>query len=247
MMRGPLESMGMKTLVGVFGDRNAAKLIDVVLAAVARLPDDVHLVLVGRPILGYDLEPLVQQSRLGSRVTLATDVSDDDFLAWMCAADISIDLRYPHRGEVSGSLARSMQCGRPTIVSATGTYLDVPEDLVVHVPPGRLDPAQLAEAIRQLVVDPERRGRIGAAARASMDRLARSEATATGYAEALDGTLSLLHDPARRALARWGGALVDIGITQEGLNEGFGLSYARALDEFRPARPPGGAVPTNTP
>jgi glycosyltransferase involved in cell wall biosynthesis len=201
----------------------------------ARLPEDVHLVLAGRPILGYDLDALVRESGLGSRVTVATDVSDEDFLAWMCASDVSIDLRYPHRGEVSGSLARAMQCGRPAIVSATGTYLDVPEDQVVRVPAGRLDPAQLAEAIRGLVDDPGRRARIGAAAKAAMDELGRSEATAHGYAKALDGTLALLHDPGRRALARWGGALVDIGITQDGLDEGFGLSYTRALDEFRPA------------
>lgn len=235
VMRGPLESMGMRSLLGLFGDRNASKLIDIVLAATARLPEDVHLVLAGRPILGYDLDALVRDSGLGSRVTVATDVSDEDFLAWMCASDVSIDLRYPHRGEVSGSLARAMQCGRPAIVSATGTYLDVPEDQVVRVPAGRLDPAQLAEAIRRLVDDPDRRARIGAAAKAAMDELGRSEATAHGYAKALDGTLALLHDPGRRALARWGGALVDIGITQDGLDEGFGLSYTRALDEFRPA------------
>ena len=46
--------------------------------------------------------------------------------------------------------------------------------------------------------------------------------------------MRLLWDPARRALARWGGALVDLGITEEGLAEGYGMSYARALDEFTP-------------
>jgi glycosyltransferase involved in cell wall biosynthesis len=234
VMRGSLESMGMETLVGVFGDRNASKLIDVVLAAVARLPASVHIVLVGRPILGYDIDEVVRRSGLGARVTVATDVSDEDFLAWLCASDIAIVLRHPHRGEVSGSLSRAMQCGRPTIVSATGTYLDVPDDRVVHVPAGRLDPAELAEAIRRLADDPDRRARIGAAAKGHMTELARTDASAHAYAEALDGTMALLHDPARRVLARWGGALVDIGITQEGLNEGFGLSYTRALDEFRP-------------
>ena len=104
------------------------------------LPQDVHLALVGRRIPGYDVEPLVRGSGLGARVSIHTDVSDEDFLAWMCASDVSVDLRYPHRGEVSGSLARSMQCGRPTVVSATGTYLDLPEDAVVRVPAGRLEP-----------------------------------------------------------------------------------------------------------
>jgi glycosyltransferase involved in cell wall biosynthesis len=235
VIRGSLESMGMRTLIGVFGDLNAAKLLDVVLEAMVLLPQDVHLAFVGRRIPGYDAEPLVRASGLGARVSLRTDVSDEDFLAWMCAADVAVDLRYPHRGEVSGSLSRAMQCGRPTVVSATGTYLDLPVDVVVRVPAGRLEPSELADALRALVDDPERRRRIGEAAREHSKQLAESEATAHVYAEAMDATMALLWDPARRALARWGGALVDLGITEEGLAEGYGMSYARALDEFRPS------------
>jgi glycosyltransferase involved in cell wall biosynthesis len=234
VLRGALETTGMRTLVGVFGDLNAAKLIDVVLEATARLPDDVHLVVVGRRIPGYDVEPLVRGSGLGGRVSLHRDVSDEDFLAWMCAADVAIDLRFPHRGEVSGSLARALQCGTPTVVSATGTYLDRSDDEVVHVRAGRLDPAELAAALRDLVDDPERRRRIGEAAHAHVAELVSSDATSHVYAEAIEGTLGLLREPARRALSRWGGALVDLGITEEGLEEGYGMSYARALEEFRP-------------
>ena len=102
VIRGSLESMGMRTLIGVFGDQNAAKLIDVVLEAMVRLPQDVHLALVGRRIPGYDVEPLVRGSGLGARVSVHTDVSHEDFLAWMCAAgSTAVDLRFPHRGEVS--------------------------------------------------------------------------------------------------------------------------------------------------
>jgi len=234
VIRGSLETMGMRTLIGVFGDQNAAKLIDVVLEAMVRLPQDAHLVLVGRRIPQFDAEPLVRGSGLGARVTVHTDVSDEDFLGWMCAADVAVDLRYPHRGEVSGSLARSMQVGVPTVVSATGTYLDLPEEVVVRVPAGRIEPDELAATLRELVDDPERRHRIADAARAHAARLAASEATAHVYAEAMDATMALLWDPARRALARWGGALVDLGITEEGLSEGYGMAYARALDEFRP-------------
>jgi glycosyltransferase involved in cell wall biosynthesis len=231
-LRAPLEVIGMRTLIGVFGDQNEAKLIDVVLAAAGTLPEDVHVVLVGRTIEGYDLEPVVRASGLGGRVSVHTDVSDEDFLGWMCAADVSVDLRFPHRGEVSGSLARSMQCGRPTVVSATGTYLDLPEDVVVRVPPGRLEAAELASALRGLVEDPERRRRIGEAARERVLAQSRDEATAHVYARAIEGTLALLRDPTRRALSRWGGALVDLGISEQDLAEGYGLSYARALEEF---------------
>ena len=237
VLRGGLESMGMRRLVGVFGDLNAAKLIDLVLAAVATLPEDVYVVLVGRRIEGYDVDAVLHASGLGARVSLHADVSDEDFLGWLCAADVAVDLRHPHRGEVSGSLARALQCGRATVVSATGTYLDLPDEVVARVPAGRPEPGEIAAILRNLLEDDERRTRIGAAAREHVAELARTDATARVYAEAIEGTLALLRDPARRALARWGGALVDLGVTEEHLERGYGLSYARALDEFAVTSP----------
>lgn len=232
VLRAPLEVVGMRSLVGVFGDQNAAKLIDLVLAAVATLPESVHVALVGRRIEGYDLDPVVRASGLGGRVHVHADVSDADFLAWMGASDVAVDLRFPHRGEVSGSLARSMQCGRATVVSATGTYLDLPEDVVARVPAGRPDPSEIAAALRGLLEDQDRRARVGDAAKEHVAEVSRTEATARTYARAIDHTLTLLRDPTRRVLARWGGALVDLGVTERTLAQGYGASYARALDEF---------------
>ncbi len=239
-IRAPLAAAGMETVVGVFGDLNAAKLIDVVCGAVAGLPDPAHLALVGRTITGYEVDAVVRQNGLGARASIHADVSDADFLAWLCAADVVVDLRYPHRGEVSGSLARAMRCGRPTIVSATGSYLDLPDDVVVRVSPGRLDPAELAAAIGRLVNERGLAEMVGERAREHMAELARSEATAHGYERAIVDTLGLVRDPARRAMARWAGALADLGVTAEHLERGYGLSYARALQELMPS---GGSRP----
>lgn len=236
VVRAPLEVVGMRSLIGVFGDQNEAKLVDLVLEAAARLPESVHVALVGRRIEGYDLDEVVRAGGLGGRVHVRTDVSDEDFLAWMAAADVAADLRFPHRGEVSGSLVRAMQSGLATVVSATGTYLDLPDEVVARVPAGRPDPAVVAEVIRTLLDDEGRRREIGEAAREHVEFLARTEATARGYARAIDGTLELLQDPTRRVLARWGGALVDLGVTEERLRRGYGLSYARALDDFATPR-----------
>jgi glycosyltransferase involved in cell wall biosynthesis len=239
VVRAPLEVVGMRRLIGVFGDLNEAKLIDVVLAAAAALPDDVHVALVGRRIEGYDLDPVVRASGLGSRVHVRTDVSDADFLAWMAGADLAVDLRFPHRGEVSGSVARSMQLGRPTVVSATGTYLDLGDEVAILASPGRPEPDRLAGLLSSVLADEPRRERVGASARERVAELARTDATAHGYAAAIDGTLALLRDPTRRVLARWGGALVDLGVTEETLARGYGASYARALDDFATSGSPG--------
>ena len=138
---GPSSSArGAPKVIVAPGDLNEAKRLDALLEAVQQLPDDVHVALVGRRISGYDIDRVVEERRLGDRVTLAPDVSDDDFRGWLFAADVIVDLRFPHRGEVSGSLARAMQAGRPAIVSATGTYLDVPDDAVLRVAAGSDEP-----------------------------------------------------------------------------------------------------------
>jgi glycosyltransferase involved in cell wall biosynthesis len=232
-LRAGLEPHGMRSLVVAPGDLNEAKRLDAVLGAANELDQSVQVVLVGRRIEGYDVERVVDSARLGQRVTLAPDVSDDDFRGWLAAADVVVDLRFPHRGEVSGSLIRAMQAGKPSIVSATGTYLDAPEEAVVRVAPGPTNPSELAARIRTLLDDPDLRGRMGRAAEAHIDRIRTSEATANGYEAAMEETLRLVRDPAHKAMAIWGKALADMGVDEADLEDGLGVGYARALSTFR--------------
>jgi glycosyltransferase involved in cell wall biosynthesis len=218
-------------LVVAAGDLNPAKQLEALVVA-ARLEERVHLALVGRRVPTFDPGALVRGSGLGSRVTLATDVSDEDFRGWLFAADVVADLRNPHRGEVSGTLIRAMQVGRPTMVSATGTYLDLPEETVVRIGAGPAEPGELAATLRDLAEHPEARARIGAAARRHVATTASLEHTTAGYEEAIEFALGLVQDPRRLALTRWAQALNDIGIAPEGLDEDYGLSYVRALAEI---------------
>ncbi|MDP9295299.1 MAG: hypothetical protein M3O88_01215, partial [Actinomycetota bacterium] len=134
-------------VIGVFGDLNAAKGIEAILEAAGKIETPVHVMLVGRRIEGYDIDAVVERSGRSSITTLATDVEDEEFLARMVAADVVVDLRYPHRGEVSGSLARALQAGRAAVVSATGTYLDLPDDVVRRIEGGPPRASQLAEVL----------------------------------------------------------------------------------------------------
>jgi glycosyltransferase involved in cell wall biosynthesis len=216
-------------LVVAPGDLNAAKQLDAVVEAVARLGPSFRVALVGRRIPTWEPEPALRASGLGARATLATDVTDDEFLGWLHAADIVVDLRHPHRGEVSGTLIRAMQVGRPTVVSGVGTYLDVPGDVVVHVDPGRPNPERLAAVLDDLGDDRGRRDALGERARAHVHATAGGDRTARAYERAIEETIALALDPRRLALARWARALNEIGISDDGLDEGFGLDYARGL------------------
>jgi glycosyltransferase involved in cell wall biosynthesis len=231
-LRAPLAARGAHTLVVAPGDVNEAKSLPALLDAVATLPADVHVAVVGRRMPSLDLDAAIADRGVGARVRVHYDVSDDDFRAWLVAADVGVDLRFPHRGEVSGSLAMAMVAGLPTIVSGTGTYLDTPDDAVLRIAPGPADPGELAARIRELHEDPARRGRVGEAARAHMAELRDSEATARGYEEAILATRELVMDPTRAVRANWASSLVDIGVDEALAEQGYGVSYVRALESF---------------
>ena len=64
-------------------------------------------------------------------------------------------------------------------------------------------------------------------------RLAENDATARGYEEAIEAPSNSPGTRARVAMARWSGALSDIGVDDDLVrDEGFGVSYAEALEEF---------------
>lgn len=201
------EGLGTAFVVGVLGDMGASKGIDAVLDAVAHLEGDVRVAIVGRRIPGYDVDAVVADSRVADRVSVVGDASERDFYAWLHAADVIVNLRYPHRGEVSGTLARAMAAGKPTIVQAMGSYLDAPEDAVVRIPAGEPDALELAEALSRVRSDGSLRERVGARAREVSERLQAEQVTAHAYRDAIESTLSLLGDPVRWATERWAAAL----------------------------------------
>jgi hypothetical protein len=225
-----------RTVIGILGDIGRAKAIDAVLDAASALGPSVHVAVVGRRIPGYDVEAEITARGMEGRTTVAANVSDAEFTAWLLASDLVVNLRHPHRGEVSGTLIRAMQEGVPTVVSAVGTYLDLPEGTVVTAPAGSPTGEALAATIEPYVADPTRRRAVGEGARRHLAELRRTRATARGYAEAVDRTLDLLSDPGEAAVGRWAGALADMGASAESVRLGLGAEYLDALDEI--AAPP---------
>jgi glycosyltransferase involved in cell wall biosynthesis len=209
------EGLGEAFVVGVLGDMGASKGIDAVLDAVSHLEGDARVAIVGRRIPGYDVEAVVAESRVADRVTVLGDASERDFYAWLHAVDVVVNLRHPHRGEVSGTLVRAMAAGKPTIVQSVGSYLDEPEDAVIHIPAGEPDALELADALSRLRADPELRARIGERAREETERLQTEQLTATRYEQAIEATLELLGDPVRWATERWAAALASAEPTSE--------------------------------
>ena len=220
-------------IVGVAGDLNASKGIDALLAAGARVERPIHFVLVGRRSPHWDLVSALRGSGIRDRVTVVNDAADAEFLAWLCAFDILVNVRHPHRGETSGSLVRALHASVPTIVSGIGSYLEIPKDAVERISPGPPDPGELATAIERLAGDSTRRLQMGQrAGRYARDAFAPGK-TSAAYRAAIDAVSTLRADPGRRALARWASGLDGVGVGPQMVANGFGMRYAQAMAELR--------------
>jgi D-inositol-3-phosphate glycosyltransferase len=140
-----------------------------VLHALALVPD-VDLVVAGGPdpaLLGTDPEAralldLADELGLRDRVTLRGQVAREHLPALYRSADLVVCAPwYEPFGIVP---LEAMGCGVPVVAAAVGGLLDTVVDGVTGllVPPRR--PAALASAITELLADPGRRSRMGAAA-----------------------------------------------------------------------------------
>jgi len=148
--------------------------VDTVIQALARLPK-AELVIAGGPTVGFDDDPEVRRlraeaDRLGvaDRVHFVGAVSREDVPALIRSADVvACTPWYEPFGIVP---LEAMSCGRPVVAAAVGGMLDTVVDGVtgVRVPPK--DTERLAVVLKELLDDPARRRRLGAAGAARVAR-----------------------------------------------------------------------------
>jgi glycosyltransferase involved in cell wall biosynthesis len=166
LAREPVEPApaGRLRLVAV-GRLRAEKRVDLLLEAVSRLRErhDLELVLCGDGPLREQLERRVAELRLGERVRFAGFASNP--FAWMASADLFV-------------LASDTEGSPNALIEAQGLGLAAvssdcpfgPSEIVEPGVTGWLvpigDAAALADAIDEALSDPERRRRMGEAARA---------------------------------------------------------------------------------
>ena len=58
-----------------------------------------------------------------------------EYQSWIRTLDYVFDMRYPTCGETSGSLLEAMRAGIPSILAATGAFINIPSDAVIRIPP----------------------------------------------------------------------------------------------------------------
>ncbi|WP_422665609.1 glycosyltransferase [Anabaena sp. PCC 7938] len=95
-----------------------------------------YLIFVGgTDYLGsIDIEYEIKKLGLKNQVKITGYVNMADFYRYIEISDICLNLRYPFKGESSGSLLRILSVGKPTIVTDIGSFSDFPDDVVFKIP-----------------------------------------------------------------------------------------------------------------
>jgi glycosyltransferase involved in cell wall biosynthesis len=151
-----------------FGHINPYKRTDVVLRAMRALlaeGRDVHYLLVGSISPHYDVRQAVARAGLRDHVTITGYVAHDAFATALAAADVCINLRHPTAGETSASLLRLLGAGKPTLVTATGAFTELPAAVAAQVDLDESELALVCEYCRMLADQPALARGMAAAAR----------------------------------------------------------------------------------
>lgn len=170
------------------GQVTAAKCIDHALSAFARLRHEVpraRYLLVGEVFRNeVNLSGLLEKHDLHDDVYVTGFVDDlQSFMAWLSAADVVVNLRYPTVGETSAAALRALSAGRPLIVYDHGWYAELPDDVALKAP--LLDDDALLAAMRRLADDVDQRQHMGRQAHAYTRGQHHPAQTARAYVEAI--------------------------------------------------------------
>jgi glycosyltransferase involved in cell wall biosynthesis len=179
---------GARRRVLYLGQLTPRKLVDVLVRALAALPEDVELEIAGSDGgCEAGLRALVQRLGLGPRVRFAGLLRGRERLAALAAADA---VAYAGRDEVFGLVAlEALLCGTPVVVADDSGCGEVVRRTGggLLVPPG--DAPALAHALAQVLADPEAWRARARPAAAEIRRLFASDAVADTCARLYDETI----------------------------------------------------------
>jgi len=147
-----------QTLVGIVATLRSWKGHRHLVDALARLDDDVHLLIVGGGPQHHRLESQIEALGLVGRVLMPGN--QEDVRPWLHALDVFALPSYANEG-VPQALLQALSCELPVVTTPVGSIREAVIDgrTGLLVPPE--DPAALADALRRLAADEPLRRRLG--------------------------------------------------------------------------------------
>ena len=180
-------------MVGIFGFLKPYKRITESLRAFKRLVTlnpQVRMILVGEPHPDFPLHSMIRTMGLTGHVRVLGFTPIEDFVGYLSACDVVLNLRYPTVGESSGTLLRSLGLGKAVMVSEVGSFQEFPEDVCLKVPVGAGEEDIIFEYLNLLTSRPEVAQALGANARDYVARECNWSAVAHRYAAFLEAVAS---------------------------------------------------------
>jgi glycosyltransferase involved in cell wall biosynthesis len=209
-------------ILASFGHINPYKRVEAVLRAVKTLRatrPDVRYLVVGSVSPSYDLRAAISRAGLGDAVTVTGYVERASFEDYVAAADICLNLRHPTAGETSASLLRLLGAGKPTLVTASGSFAELPPGIAAQVDLDASEGDLILEYCRLLADRPEIAAALGAQARAYVARQHTLDGAAASYMRFLAARYGWGETPPLRAAPLWESATTDDGRPKSGQRE----------------------------
>jgi glycosyltransferase involved in cell wall biosynthesis len=194
-------------ILASFGHINPYKRLDAALRALRALRaelGDVRYILVGSVSPSYDLRATIARAGLEDAVTVTGYLERSAFDDYLAAADICLNLRHPTAGETSASLLRLLGAARPTLVTASGSFAELPPGVAAQVDLDRGEDDLIVAYCRLLAARPDVAAAMGQAARAYVAREHTLERAAAGYIGFLAERYGWGQMPALRNGPLWG-------------------------------------------
>ena len=176
-------------LIGIFGFLKPYKRIAESLRAFRRLVrvhPSAKMILVGDPHPELRLDPLIRSLDLALNVRVLGFRPIEEFVGYVAACDIVLNLRYPTVGENSGTLMRALGLGKAVVVSQVGSFSELPETICLKAPVDASEEDHLFEYLNLLVSRPEVRRALGARAREWVETECTWPKVARRYADFLE-------------------------------------------------------------
>jgi len=156
-------------IIASFGHVNPYKRVDQVLRTVRTLRRagiNAHYIIVGSVSPNFALDTLVRRTGTQAAVHVTGYASAEDFALYVALADVCINLRHPTAGETSASLLRLLAAAKPTLITASGSFLEIPRNTAIHIPLDQGEGAMLTASTFLLHQHPEVSDTLGQNARA---------------------------------------------------------------------------------
>jgi len=158
----------VKTLAPKYG-------IDVLIRAFALLLGDdgigrdlkarLRLVIVGGGEQMGELQALAKDLRLGERAVFVGPVPHEQVPTWLNRLDVYVAASRLDSESFGVAVIEASACGLPVVVTDVGGLPEVVEDETTGIIVPKESPTAIAEAIKRLLIDPERRQKMGEAGR----------------------------------------------------------------------------------